>query len=77
MRILLTIALPKLSPKTWILFGNCADFASSNSVSPVILIKPSPYYKINKDIPLSQIYLPTWDPKYNRLKKEFQNWKGM
>ena len=69
--------LPGQCPKSWILFGKCADFASSNPASPIILIKPSPYYKINKDIPLSQIYLPTWDPKYNRLKKEFQNWKGM
>ena len=69
--------LPKLSPKNWILFGKCADFASSNSTSPIILIKPSPYYKINKDIPLSQIYLPIWDSKYNKLKKEFQIWKGL
>lgn len=67
--------LPKLSPKTWILFGKCADFASSNLASPIILIKPSPYYKINKDTPLSQIYLPKWDPKYNKLKKEFPNFK--
>ena len=35
------------------------------------------YYKINKDTPLSQIYLPKWDSKYNKLKKEFQNFKAM
>ena len=69
--------LPKLSPKTWILFGKCADFASSNSTSPVILIKPSSYQKIYKNTNISQIYLPTWDPKYNKLKKEFRNWKEM
>ena len=69
--------LPRQNPKSWILFGKCADFASSNPASPIILIKPSPYYKINKGSPISQIYLPKWDPKYNRLKKEFQNWKGL
>ena len=69
--------LPKSSPKNWILFGKCADFASSNSVSPVILIKPSPYQKIDKNTNISQIYLPKWDSKYNKLKKEFSNWKGM
>ncbi len=69
--------LPRSYPKNWILFGKCADFASSNPTSPTILIKPLPYYNINKSTPLSQIYLPMWDPKYNRLKKEFQNWKEL
>ena len=67
--------LPRQNPKSWILFGKCADFASSNPASPIILIKPSPYYKINKGSPISQIYLPKWDSKYNKLKKEFPNWK--
>ena len=67
--------LPRQNPKSWILFGKCADFASSNPASPIILIKTSSYYKINKGSPISQIYLPKWDSKYNKLKKEFPNFK--
>lgn len=62
--------LPRENPKNFILFGNCSDFLTENVAAPCILIMPSPHFMRDKNN-ISKIYLPKWDDKYARLKKNF------
>lgn len=62
--------LPRENPKSFILFGKCSDFLNRNIAAPCVLIMPPPHFtKGTKKI--SKIYLPKWNNRYDKLRKNF------
>ena len=62
--------LPRENPKSFILFGKCSDFLNENIAAPCVLIMPPPHFtKDTKKI--SKIYLPKWNNRYDKLRKNF------
>ena len=62
--------LPRENPKSFILFGKCSDFLNGNIAAPCVLIMPSPHF--TKDTKrISKIYLPKWNNRYDKLRKNF------
>lgn len=62
--------LPRENPKSFILFWKCSDFLNENIAAPYVLIMPPPHFtKDTKKI--SKIYLPKWNNRYDKLRKNF------
>lgn len=62
--------LPRENPKSFIVFGNCSDFLNENIAAPCVLIMPPPHFtKDTKKI--SKIYIPKWNNRYDKLRKNF------
>ena len=62
--------LPRENPKSFIVFGNCSDFLNENIAAPCVLIMPPPHF--TKDTKrISKIYLPKWNNRYDKLRKNF------
>lgn len=62
--------LPRENPKSFIVFGKCSDFLNRNIAAPCVLIMPPPHF--TKDTKrISKIYLPKWNNRYDKLRKNF------
>lgn len=62
--------LPRENPKSFILFGKCSDFLNENIAAPCVLIMPPLHF--TKDTKrISKIYLPKWNNRYDKLRKNF------
>ena len=62
--------LPRENPKSFILFGNCSDFLNENIVAPCVLIMPPPHFTTDARN-ISKIYIPKWNNRYDKLRKNF------
>lgn len=62
--------LPRENPKSFILFGNCSDFLNENIAAPCVLIMPPPHFTTDARN-ISKIYIPKWNNRYDKLRKNF------
>lgn len=62
--------LPRENPKSFILFGKCSDFLNENIAAPCVLIMPPPYFTTDARN-ISKIYIPKWNNRYDKLRKNF------
>lgn len=67
--------LPNTGATRIILLGSCADFANTTPAR-CALLKPPPHFSPEKGN-ISEIYLPKWNPNYDKLKQKFPNWKEL
>lgn len=62
--------LPRENPKSFILFGKCSDFLNENIAAPCVLIMPPPHFTTEARN-ISKIYIPKWNNRYDKLRKNF------
>jgi len=62
--------LPRENPKSFILFGKCSDFLNENIAAPCVLIMPPPHFTTDARN-ISKIYIPKWNNRYDKLRKNF------